>query len=75
MLARHTSVHITKASTMSCFTVPDDACRFGEGSDKREPQAMKDVIMKDVMKLTDLAVVALAVGAAVVGLVMLARWL
>jgi hypothetical protein len=34
MLARHISVRITKVSPVSDFTVPDDACRFGEGSYK-----------------------------------------
>ena len=32
--ARQTSVRITKVSTVSDLTVPDDACRFGEGSCK-----------------------------------------
>jgi hypothetical protein len=35
MLARHTGVRITKVSPVSGFSVPDDACRFGQGSYKR----------------------------------------
>jgi hypothetical protein len=34
MLARHTSERVTKVSTVSYLTVPDDACRFGEASYK-----------------------------------------